>query len=102
VGRGLLVVVARLDPDARFAFRIDLPADAGAAELLGQLCALADDAGFPGYPYPLSVADRLASCPRWVREELWGQLDSALERAGVSLEVRERAFADRHGLMERS
>jgi hypothetical protein len=102
VGPGLLVVVARLDPDARFAFRIDLPADADAAELLGRLCALADDAGFPGYPYPLSVADRLASCPRWVREELWGQLDSALERAGVSLEVRERAFADRHGLMERS
>lgn len=102
MGPGLLVVVARLDPDARFAFRIDLPADADAQRLLGQLCALADDAGFPGYPYPLSVADRLASCPRWVREELWGQLDSALEAAGVDSDVRERAFADRHGFMERA
>jgi len=33
---GLQVVVARLDPDARFAFRIDLPADAHAEEALGR------------------------------------------------------------------
>jgi hypothetical protein len=102
VGPGLLVVVARLDPDARFAFRLDLPADADAPRLLGQLCALADDAGFPGYPYPLSVADRLASCPRWLRQEIWGELDSALDAAGVATDVREGAFTDRHSLMERS
>jgi hypothetical protein len=95
-------VVARLDPDARFAFRLDLPADANAPALLGQLCALADDAGFPGYPYPLSVADRLASCPRWLRQEIWGELDSALDAAGVAADVREGAFTDRHSLMERS
>ncbi len=102
VGPGLAVVVARLDPDARFAFRVDLPADADAPRLLGQLGALADDAGFPGYPYPLSVADRLASCPGWVRADIWAQLDSALGRAGVDVEVRERAFTDRHSLMERA
>ncbi|MGH9107669.1 MAG: DNA double-strand break repair nuclease NurA [Acidimicrobiales bacterium] len=101
-GPGLLVVVARLDPDARFAFRVDLPAGADAPQLLGQLSALADDAGFPGYPYPLSIADRLASCPSWLREEVWAQLDNALAAAGVSAEVRERAFTDRHRLMERS
>jgi hypothetical protein len=102
VGPGLLVVVARLDPDARFAFRIDLPADVDAAVVLGQLCALADDAGFPGYPYPLAVADRLASCPQWLRQELWTELDGALDAAGVTPDVRERAFSDRHSLMERA
>lgn len=102
VGPGLLVVVARLDPDARFAFRVDLPGDQDAPALLGLLSALADDASFPGYPYPLSVADRLASCPGWLRDEAWGELDSALSAAGVPLDVRERAFTDRHGLMERA
>jgi hypothetical protein len=102
VGPGILVTVARLDPDARFAFRADLPGDVDPAELLGQLSAVCDDAGFPGYPYPLSVADGLASCPGWLREEAWGELDSALAAAGVAQEVRERAFADRHSLMERA
>lgn len=102
VGPGILVTVARLDPDARFAFRADLPGDQDPAELLGRLSALCDDASFPGYPYPLSVADRLASCPGWLREEAWAELDSALGAAGVPPEVRERAFTDRHSFMERS
>ena len=34
-----------------------------------RLAALCDDAAFPGYPYPLTVADRLAACPGWVRHE---------------------------------
>ena len=99
---GIQVVVARLDPDARFAFRVDLPGDADAEVVLGSLSALSDDAAFPGYPYPLSVADRVAACPGWVREEVRLQLDELLERAGVPWEVRDRAFADRHRLMERS
>ena len=102
VGPGLLVVVARLDPDARFAFRIDIPADADAPLLLGQLCGLSDDAGFPGYPYPLSVADRLAACPGWARREIRDELEKALDLAGVPEEVKERAFTDRHALMERN
>lgn len=102
VGPGLQVVVVRLDPDARFAFRVDLPADVDAARVLGQLSALCDDAAFPGYPYPLSVADRLAACPSWVRDELWARISEELDRAGVDPEVQERAFADRHRLMERS
>jgi hypothetical protein len=101
-GAGLQVVAARLDPDARFAFRIDLPAGADAAANLGRLAALCDDAAFPGYPYPLTVADRLAACPGWLRSEAWLQLDELLARAGVSAEVRDRAFTDRHRLMERS
>ena len=99
---GLQVVVARLDPDARFAFRIDLPASADPEEALGALSAVSDDAAFPGYPYPLSVADQLAACPPWLRQELWLEIDELFHQAGVPLEVRERAFTDRHKLMERA
>jgi hypothetical protein len=101
VGDGIRVLVARLDPDARFAFRVDLPEGAPVDATLGALSALCDDAAFPGYPYPLSVVDRLAACPRWLRTEVWQLLDAAFEAAGVEAEVRERAFADRHRLMER-
>lgn len=101
VGAGLQVVAARLDPDARFAFRVDLPAGADPEAALGALAALCDDAAFPGYPYPLTVADRLAACPRWLGQEVRLQLDDCLDRRGVPLEVRERAFADRHSFMER-
>ncbi len=102
LGPGLGVHVARLDPDARFAFRVDLPADADPAGGLGRLAALCDDAAFPGYPYPLAVADRLAACPGWLRAELFRRVDDALAGAGVAPEVRERAFTDRHRLMERA
>jgi hypothetical protein len=98
----LQVVAARMDPDARFSFRVDLPATADPEEVLGRLAALCDDAAFPGYPYPLTVADRLAACPWWVRQEVWFQLESHFDTAGVPLDVRERAFADRHALMERA
>lgn len=102
----LTVSVARLDPAARFAFRVDLPArlpeGVDVAGAIGMVAAVADDAAFPGYPYPLSVADRLAACPGWVRTEARLALDESLERVGVGLEQRERCFADRHRLMERA
>ena len=101
VGYGIQVVAARLDPDARFAFRVDLPADVEPEPVLASLSALCDDAAFPGYPYPLSVVDRLAACPGWLRSEVRFQLDDALASAGVPEEVRERALTDRHALMER-
>jgi hypothetical protein len=101
VGEGLRVLMARLDPDARFAFRVDLPLAAPVEATLGALSALCDDAAFPGYPYSLSVADRLAACPGWLRTEVWELLDAAFDAAGIDPEVRERAFADRHRLMER-
>lgn len=102
VGPGVMVTVAKLDPDARFAFRLDLPSTARPETVLGQLCALSDDAAFPGYPYPLSVADRLAACAGWARREAWEELDSALSLAGLPPEVKDRAFADRHHFMERA
>jgi hypothetical protein len=102
VGAGIHVVVARMDPDARFSFRVDLPAGFDVEAALAGLSALCDDAAFPGYPYPLSVADRLAACGSYVRDELWTLISEELDRSGVPLEVRERAFADRHRLMERA
>jgi hypothetical protein len=102
LGYGLQVVAARLDPDARFAFRVDLPAEADPTAVLGALSSLCDDAAFPGYPYPLAVADRLAACSPWVRHDLWLELDERFDAAGVPLDVRERAFTDRHQLMERA
>ena len=102
VAPGLQVIAARLDPDARFAFRVDLPADVEPAAVLGRLSAVCDDAAFAGYPYPLTVADRLAACPGWLRAEAWLRLDELLAEAGVPDEVRERAFTDRHRLMERA
>ena len=102
LGIDVQVVAARLDPDARFAFRVDLPGDADAEEVLGSLAGLSDDAAFPGYPYPLAVADRLAGCPSWLRHDVRFDLEDHLDLAGVPLAVRERAFADRHALLERA
>lgn len=102
VGLDVQVVAARLDPDARFAFRVDLPGQLDPEPVLGALSALCDDAAFPGYPYPLTVADRLAACPSWLRHDIRLDLDDHLDLAGVPAEVRERAFADRHRLMERA
>jgi hypothetical protein len=101
VAAGIQVVAARLDPDARFAFRVDLPGDVDAEPVLSALAGLCDDAAFPGYPYPLTVADRLAACPGWLRDEAWLEVEGHFDRVGVPYDVRERAFADRHGLMER-
>ena len=98
---GARVVAARLDADAPYAFRVDLSPGADPESTLAALACLCDDAGFPGYPYPLTVADRLAACPPWLKQDTWFELDDLLDRAGVPAEVRERAFADRHDLMER-
>jgi hypothetical protein len=96
------VVAARLDPDAPFAFRVDLPGQVDAERVLAALSALCDDAAFPGYPYPLAVADRLAGCPSWLRQDVRLDLEDHLDLAGVPLAVRERAFTDRHALLERA
>ncbi len=102
VGLDVHVVAARLDPDARFAFRVDLAGTADPEEVLGALSSLSDDAAFPGYPYPLAVADRLAGCPSWIRQDVRFDLEDHLDLAGVPVSVRERAFADRHALLERA
>jgi hypothetical protein len=101
-GGGVQVVVARLDPDAPYAFRVDLPAWVDPGPALGALSAVSDDAAFPGYPYPLSIVDARAACPGWLRREVRDELESLLDAAGVPLEVRRRAFDDRHDLMERA
>ena len=98
---GARVVAARLDADAPYAFRGRPVAGRRSRAGAGIARRHLDDAGFPGYPYPLTVADRLAACPPWLRQDTRFEVDELLDRAGVSAEVRERAFADRHDLMER-
>src|SRR5207244_2261870 len=53
-------------------------AEADAEAALAAMAAVSDDAAFPGYPYPLTVADRLAACPGWLREEAWMEIEEAL------------------------
>ena len=36
------------------------------------------------------------------RAEIWADLESALDRAGLPQDIKERAFDDRHSLMERA
>src|SRR5205085_2591011 len=101
----LVLIDGDMQPDWRVpsTFLAGLLARAADAEPgLGALSALCDDAAFPGYPYPLAVVDRLAACSGWLRADLRSQLDDLFDRAGVPFEVRERAFADRHNLMERA
>jgi hypothetical protein len=37
-----------------------------------------------------------------LRADVWAQLEDAFDRADLPLDIRERAFTDRHRLMERS
>ena len=96
------VVAARLDPDAAYSFRVDVAAGIDPELALSQLATVCDDAAFPGYPYPLTVADRLAACPPWLREEAWMTIEEHLRMAGVPGDVLHRAFSDRHRMMERA
>ena len=68
VGAGLQVVAARLDPDARFAFRVDLPAGVDPEAALGALSALCRRRRLPRLSLSAHVADRLAACPGWLRQ----------------------------------
>ncbi len=96
------VVAARLDPDAPYSFRLDVGPGADPELAVAQVATVADDAAFPGYPYPLTVADRLAACPPWLREEAWMSIEERLHVAGVRADVLHRAFTDRHRMMERA
>ncbi len=96
------VVAARLDPDAAYSFRLDVAVGIDPATAIAQVATVADDAAFPGYPYPLTVADRLAACPPWLREEAWMTLEESLRMAGIPGDVLHRAFTDRHRMMERA
>ncbi len=96
------VVAARLDPDAPYSFRLDIAAGADPESAIAKLATVCDDAAFPGYPYPLTVADRLAACPPWLRDEAWMTIEEKLRLSGIPGDVLHRAFADRHRLMERA
>jgi len=55
---GIAVSIVRLHAKSRYAFRLDTN---GQSELIARaLLSLSGDAAFPGYPYPLIEADRMA------------------------------------------
>lgn len=90
------VHIAKLHAAAQHAFRIDDGgAGSDAADLLPLLAALARDAVYTGYPYPLAVAhNRVALTGPHVREL----------KAGLDLELRKRgaasAGADFHAVLD--
>ena len=100
-GQKIRVVAAKLDSLSRFSFRIDFPAYLDPCSVLNTIRAVSNDVGFPGYPYPLSVADQLATCPSWLSQEIKQLIDDSLDKQGIPLQLREAAFFDRHELMER-
>ncbi len=103
VGPGIQVVVARLDPDARFSFRVDLPgACRRPAECSAALARSGRRRRLPRLPLPAERRRPPGRLPGWVREEVWDQIRAGLDQAGVPADVQERAFADRHRLMERA
>lgn len=85
------VHIAKLHAAAQHAFRIDAPVD-----LLPELAALARDAVYTGYPYPLAVAhNKVALTGAHVRE-LKARLDLELRRrAGTS-----DAIKDFHAVLD--
>jgi hypothetical protein len=97
----LRVCIARLDRLAPFAFRIDVGGAGEPEEVLAALACVSNDAAFPGYPFPLSVVDAIAACSGWVRSELWADVRDGLVARGLDHATINRAFADRHHLMER-
>ena len=95
-------VVAQRAQRTERLLRFDPRRQVDAEFAVAQLATVCDDAAFPGYPYPLTVADRLAACPPWLRDEAWMTISEKLRLAGVPGDVLHRAFADRHRLMERA
>lgn len=85
----------RLHDRSRHVFRLDV--DGGTAmEAAGLLAAHAADAGFPGYPYGLVAADRLA---RVARHEADQQRALFLATAGRELQA-VLAGKDAHGVLD--
>jgi hypothetical protein len=85
------VHIAKLHAAAQHAFRIDAPAD-----VLPELAALARDAVYTGYPYPLAVAHNLVALTGAHVRELNARLDLELRRrAGTS-----DAIKDFHAVLD--
>lgn len=77
VEAGLAVHVAKLHRASPHAFRVDGPAD-----LLPLLAAMADDAVYAGYPYPLAKAHNLVALTGAHVRDLQARLDLELLRRG--------------------
>jgi len=97
-GGNIRFSLVKLHERAEHAFRLDTNSDAGA--VAAALALLAADPVFPGYPYPLVEADRMA---RVQNRELEGLRTRLMAEAGGSWpELRRLARgSDSHGILDR-
>jgi len=82
------IIFARLNRHAKHLFRIDLwTARSCIPEVMGRLSWDAQDAAFPGYPYGLQLADRLARVSEREKTFLTTQLQSLAGKRWTDIEA---------------
>ncbi|HEV3474626.1 MAG TPA: DNA double-strand break repair nuclease NurA [Actinomycetota bacterium] len=96
------IFVAHLAPTAPQAFRVDVAGGTPAEEVLGRLAAVADDAAFVGYPYPLARAHRAARVSGYAVSDLRRGFRDLLSRRGMAEDDIELLFQDFHEVLNRS
>ena len=97
------IFVAHLAPTAPHAFRVDVArGPAGPSETLGRLAAVADDAAFVGYPYPLARVHQAARVTGYAVVDVRRAFREALTRHGMSEDDIETLFQDFHEILNRS
>jgi hypothetical protein len=97
------IFVAHLAPTAPHAFRVDVArGPIGAEEILGRLAAVADDAAFVGYPYPLARVHQAARVTGYAVVDVRRAFREALSRHGMSEDDIETLFQDFHEILNRS
>lgn len=96
------IYVAHLAPTAPQAFRVDIAGGTPPEEVLGRLAAVADDAAFVGYPYPLARAHRAARVSGYAVSDLRRGFRDLLSRRGMAEDDIELLFQDFHEVLNRS
>jgi hypothetical protein len=96
------IFVAHMAPTAPRAFRVDVAGGTPPEEVLGRLAAVADDAAFVGYPYPLARAHRAARVSGYAVSDLRRGFRDLLSRQGMAEDDIEMLFQDFHEVLNRS
>lgn len=97
------IFVAHLAPTAPHAFRVDVARGPIPPEdVLGRLAAVADDAAFVGYPYPLARVHQAARVTGYAVVDVRRAFREALSRHGMSEDDIETLFQDFHEILNRS
>ncbi len=96
------VHVAKLHPDSRYVFRVDLslPEGVTAEEALGKLAYHANDPTYAGYPYPLARAHNDVAFSRSEVEDLRNMMRSRAIRAGMDPAEWQMTFQNFHDVLD--